>query len=220
VSQTQAIVPTDQPVFTDSMGDPTAGLFPPAQYGSDSLGFSNGTSADFTWDYKYEYSALVGHVVGPYPNNPDASWLEASTSLDRPLPHDFAVQVHARSSRSIEASAFGLAYGPAPDQRYEFDLTPVDQSFRLVLGDSQPPAASGRSNWIQAGTVINVLRLEVQGETLRVLANGHELARAAPPGLAARNGGAISLRWAMTGPPSEGNSVESRFAQFAVYALP
>jgi transcriptional regulator with XRE-family HTH domain len=207
-------------VLADSLADPTNPAFPREQSGSSPAAFSDGTSATYQWDAAYMYSALVAHVLGPYPPNSDHAWLEAGVILDRPVPQDFAIQVRGRVTRSPEASAFGLAFEAAPDQMYEFDVTPAEQGYRLELAQGQSPAADGQSNWILPPSQPNLLRVEVRGDTLRVLANGHELARAGPPQLADRQGGKVSLRWAMTGPPSEGNSVEIRFAQFALYALP
>jgi len=103
---------------------------------------------------------------------------------------------------------------------YQFEVTPADQGYRLWLVQGQSTAARGRSTWILPPSQPNLIRLEIRGDTLRALTNGHELARAGPPELGARRGGSVGLRWAMTGPPSEGSSVEVRFAQFALYGLP
>jgi len=207
------------PLIADSMANAAAGIFPHDQSGESSVSLSTGGSSSFHWDVGYAYSALVAHVLGPYPDNPDGAWLLGSTTLERPLPANFAVEVRARATRSVDASAFGLGYGYGPYPQYQFDVLPSDQSFRLAVAQGQPPTA-GHSSWIVADDHINVLRLEIQGDTLRALANGHELIRVAPPGLASRPGGNISLRWAMIRPPNQGDSVEVRFAQFAVYALP
>ncbi len=214
------VASTDSPpILADTLASPSLGLFPQDQSGDGKVLLGDGTSSVFHWDVGYAYSALVAHVIGSYPANPDGAWLVASTNLERPLPRDFAVQVRARATRSVDVSAYGLGYGPGPYQQYQFDVMPGDQSYRLVIAQGQPPAGA-RSNWITSQSHINLLRLEVRGDTLRILDNGHELARVAPPGLAARSDGTVSLRWAMTGPAAERDSVEVRFDQFAVYALP
>jgi hypothetical protein len=195
-------------------------VFPRELSGTGQVTFSAGGSASYPWDFAYMYGAIVAHVLGPYPANPDGAWLAASATLDQPPPRDFAVQVRGRVTRSPEASAFGLGFQEGPDQQYLVYVTPADQGFRLELGRGQGAPLSGRSAWILPAAQPNLVRLEIRGNTLRLLINGHELAREAPPGLTARQGGNVSLRWAMTAPPSEGGSVEVRFAQFALYTLP
>lgn len=176
--------------------------------------------AAYQWDVGYAYSALVAHVLGPYPANPDNAWLAGKIDLDRQLPRDFAVQVRARATRSLEVSAYGLALEFGPDQQYQFDIAPNDQRYRLTQVDGQAPLATDRSGWILTDSHVNVLGMEVRGDTLRLLANGHELATLHPPMLAARQGGTISLRWAMTDQPSDRNQVEVRFADLHGYTLP
>jgi hypothetical protein len=190
------------------------------QSGTSVAGFSDGTSATYLWDSAYMYSAIVAHVLGPYPANPDHAWLGAGVSLERALPQNFAIQVRARVTRSQESSAFGLAVEPAPGQMYEFDVLPSDRSYRLDLPQGQPPIVEGQSSWILPPSEPNLVRFEVRGDGLRVLANGHELARAARSSPSDHQAAKMSLRWALTGPPSQGNSLEVRFAQFAVYGLP
>lgn len=209
-----------QLLLTDTLADPSNAAFTRALSGSTQATFSDGGSATYQWDFAYMYSAIVAHVLGPYPANPDDAWLAAGTTLDKPLPRDFAVQVRARVTRSPEASAFGLAFQTGSGLLYQFEVTPADQGYRLWLVQGQSTAARGRSTWILPPSQPNLIRLEIRGDTLRALTNGHELARAGPPELGARQGGSVGLRWAMTGPPSEGSSVEVRFAQFALYALP
>jgi transcriptional regulator with XRE-family HTH domain len=222
LAASRAPSPTDdsQLLLADTLTDPSTAAFTRALSGSTQASFSDGGSATYQWDFAYMYSAIVAHVLGPYPANPDDAWLAAGATLDKPLPRDFAIQVRARATRSPEASAFGLAFQTGSDQLYQFEVTPADQGYRLWLVQGQAAAAQGRSTWILPPSQPNLIRMEIRGDTLRALTNGHELARAGPPELDARQGGSVSLRWAMTGPPSEGSSVEVRFAQFALYALP
>jgi len=207
-------------VLADSLANPADAAFVRDQSGTTVAGFSDGTSATYLWDSAYMYSAIVAHVLGPYPANPDHAWLGAGVSLEHALPQDFAIQVRGRVTRSPESSAFGLAVEPAAGQVYEFDVLPADRSYRLALPQGQAPMVEGQSSWILPPSQPNLLRFEVRGDGLRVLANGHELARAAPPSPSDHQPARLSLRWALTGPPSQGNSVEVRFAQFALYALP
>ena len=207
-------------VLADSLANPASAVFPREQSGTGQATFSNGDSATYPWDFAYMYSAIVAHVLGPYPANPDSAWLAASATLDQSPPHDFAVQVRARVTRSPEASAFGLGFESDSAAQYLFYVTPADQTFRLQLPQGQGAPVSGRTAWILPPTQPNLLRLEMRGGNLRILINGHELVREAPPGLAARQDGKVSLRWAMTTAPSDGGSVEVRFAQFALYTLP
>ena len=207
-------------ILSDSFAEPTSGVFPHQQAGSTRAVFSDGGSSAYQWDVGYAYSALVAHVLGPYPANPDNAWLAGNIGLDRQLPRDFAVQVRARATRSLDVSAYGLALQFGPDQEYQFDIAPNDQRFRLTQIEPQAPLATDRSGWILMDSHINVLRMEVHDNTLRVLVNHHELANLQPPMLASRQGGTLSLRWAMTGQPSDRNQVEVRFADLQVYALP
>jgi len=207
-------------VLADSFAEPASGLFSSQQAGTSQASFSDGTSNTYQWDVGYAYSALVAHALGPYPANPDSAWLAGMIGLDRQLPRNFAVQVRARATRSLEVSAYGLAVQFGPDQQYQFDVAPDDQRFRLTQIAEQAPLATDRSGWILMDSHVNTLRMEVRDDTLRLLANGHELATLQPTGLAARQAGTLSLRWAMTGQPTDRNQVEVRFADLQVYALP
>ncbi len=207
-------------LLADSLAAPAAAAFVRDQSGTSVAEFSDGTSATYLWDSAYMYSAIVAHVLGPYPPNPDHAWLGAGVSLEHALPQDFAIQVRGRVTRSPESSAFGVAVEPTPGQVYQFDVLPADRSYRLELPHGQSPMVAGQSSWILPPSQPNLLRFEFRGDGLRVLANGHELARAALPSPSDYPSARISLRWALTGPPSQGNSLEVRFAQFALYALP
>jgi transcriptional regulator with XRE-family HTH domain len=207
------------PLVNDSLADPSNGAFPRLGAAATTATFTDGSSATYQWDYAYMYSAIVAHVLGPYPANPDGAWLGAGATLDQPLPRNFAMQVRGRITRSAEDSAFGLAY--QTDSRvYAFEVTPVDQGYRLWRDEGQTLLAEGHTSYLLPPSQPNLVRVEIRGDTLVALTNGHEVARTGPSDLGARQGGNVSLRWAMTGPPAEGGSIEVRFAQFALYALP
>src|SRR5262249_43828224 len=75
LAPTRATVPTEAGqmlLVSDSLADPSNAAFPRSAWAATTATFRDAGSATYQWDYAYVYSAIVAHVLGPYPANPDA----------------------------------------------------------------------------------------------------------------------------------------------------
>jgi hypothetical protein len=201
-----------QLLLTDPLTDSASPVF--AHNGS---GTGNDPTA-YQWDFAYAPSGLLAHIAG---STTAGTWLTASSPLPSvvPIPRDFAVQVRARVTRAPGVGGFGLGVQAGPDAEYGFDVTPADRGYRFIAANNPTPLESGHSNWIEPAAQPNLVRVELFGNNVRLVLNGHEVIRTTRPELGGRQAATVALRWAMSGPPNAGNSVEVQFTQFALYAL-
>ena len=217
---------------SDDFSDPARGLFQDNRQGIDRLTFSDGTSAQYRWEYGYAEKALVALIKGPYPKNPDQDVLDWGANAAGKILDDFAVEVRAKAVKSPSQVRYGLEYWfPDPARMpgsqaggyrlftdiYRFFVDPGVGRYGIRWEKENRSLASGRTRALESDSGENLLRVEVRGDTMRVFINGDEIERVQHDGLA-RRGGEIRLHFGMVG-PSAGDEVEIRFWDFNVYSL-
>lgn len=161
---------------------------------------------------------MIGRLWGPYSEHEGRFFpYEGTPAADRLLV-DFAVEVVAQATKTVERARYGIEYVVEGDDRYRFEIAPAPQQYGIMLGPQRRNfMASDRSSAVNRAGEENHLRMEVQGDTIRVYVNGQLVDQAQHEGLA-RRGGTIELVVGMYGPPGD-NEVEVRFADFRLYAL-
>lgn len=180
--------------------------------------FSDGTAFDYHWESRYGDGALIVRVTGPSPQGPEVARPHQGVAAADRVFGDFAAEVRARATVSVERARYGIDYVLSADDRYRLEIAPANQTYGISLGPLRRNfMASDRSSAVSQGEVENHLRVEVRGRTLTAFVNGVEVDRGEHEGLG-RRGGSIELVVGLYRPAEEA-AVEVHFSNFRVYSL-
>lgn len=201
----------------DDFSNPAAGLFFEDQ-GTTRGTTSSGIAVSAPWESRYEGRGLAIRVKGPYTANPDNWSYGPNPAASGRIQEEFAVEVRARVAKSPLAAEYGLMYDlPRADDWYNWVVTPETGEYRFVWAGSgnNTKLLEDRSNLLRRGREETLLRMEVSGDTARLLANGEELAKVRHEGLTRRDV-TVRLIARITAPP-EDVDVEVRYTDFKVF---
>lgn len=209
-------------LHSDDFADPAKGLFLDKQRGITRGMLGGDTPFEFVWEYGYANKSLEVRLNSPSPApNPGTQgrrFYHGAAETDKILSGDFAVEVRARATKSVEQATYSIDYVLSGEDRYQFVVAPSVQRHGISLGPQHRNFMSNdRNSTISRGGEENQLRMEVRGDTMAIFVNGQELDKGRHDGLR-RRGGTVELVAGMSGPPEDGE-VAVRFTDFKVYAL-
>lgn len=203
-------------MLSDDFSDPARGLFLDNQRDVGRGLLADDTPYEYQWEYGYAGGALVARLavasvaVRPRP-------YQGAAAADRVF-GDFAVEVRARSTASVNRARYGIEYVLTGEDRYRLEVAPALQQYGLSLGPLQRNLmAHARSSAVNRDDAENHLRMEVRGGTMTAFVNGVEVDQGEHPGLATR-GGMIKLMVGLYGDLQEA-PVEVRFTDFSLFSL-
>jgi hypothetical protein len=205
---------------SDNFKDPAKGLFQDKQNGANRVQLSSGGTHQYLWDYGYANSALVAHVVGPYPKSGYDGSYGYSPDCREKVPGPFAVEVRAKATKSSMQAAYGLGVSDATNDGGAFRalVYPGSNSFAIYhLDKAWTIIAQGRDSAIQSGPTENAIRVELRAGSLSLKVNGREIAKVRHPEVRTTST-SLRLEFRMYGQPDDGD-VEIRFSDFKVLAL-
>ncbi len=136
------------------------------------------------WEVSQEMGGSAGYVDGAYritlsvPNN--AYWSAAPGRV-----REFAFSVRAYQAVGDERNPYGLIFGYQDNDNFYAFLVTAQGSYTILhkaAGAFRQLQPWTPSNALKQGHLPNLLRVEVQGEEARVLANGQVLTAAQVPG--------------------------------------